>query len=180
MTHETESTVLDIDAEAIKKKLESLGAKKMRDAVLKVRWYRIKGTKEGEDPWYLRIRSDSEGNHEVTWKGRSDVLGASRTHKEINLTVSDPEKMGAFFEAVGLEYYAYQEKKRISFSLRDWLFEIDSYPGMPPYLEIEGSSEEHVREAIKLLGLENNRTWARGERLLIQTVYNLDWYKMKF
>ncbi len=180
MAHETESTILDIDAEAVKKKLGSLGAKKTRDTTLSVRWYRIQGTKEGEDPWYLRIRSDSEGNHEVTWKGRSDILGASRTHKEINLIVSDPEKMGAFFEAIGLERYAYQEKKRVSFILKDWQFEIDYYPGMPPYLEIEGSSEEHVQEAIKLLGLKGNRTWAKGERLLIQTVYGLDWYQMRF
>ncbi len=180
MAHETESTILDIDADAIKKKLEALGAEKTRDTMLSVRWYRIKGVKEGEDPWYLRIRSDAEGSHEVTWKGRSDILGASRTHKEINLTVSDPEKTGTLFEAIGLERYAYQEKERVSFALKGWQFEIDHYPGMPPYLEIEGSSEGHVQEAIRLLGLEGNRTWAKGERLLIQTVYNLDWYEMRF
>jgi len=51
---------------------------------------------------------------------------------------------------------------------------------MPAYLEIEGRSEEHVREALKLLDLETNPTWAKGERILIQETYNLDWYDMKF
>ena len=51
---------------------------------------------------------------------------------------------------------------------------------MPPFLEIEGKSEEHVKEAMALLGLEKNRTWAKGERILIQEVYGLDWYNMRF
>ena len=51
---------------------------------------------------------------------------------------------------------------------------------MPPFLEIEGNSEGHVNEAVLLLGLEKNRTWAEGERKLVQQVYSLDWYSMKF
>ena len=50
---------------------------------------------------------------------------------------------------------------------------------MKPYLEIEGASEVHVNEAITLLSLEKNRTWAKGERILIQEVYGLDWYEMR-
>lgn len=88
--------------------------------------------------------------------------------------------MSDLFESIGLEKYAHQEKDRTSFTLKHWSFEIDDYPGMPPFLEIEGSSEDHVNEAIKLLGLEKNRTWAEGERKLIQNVYNLDWYGMRF
>ena len=45
---------------------------------------------------------------------------------------------------------------------------------MPAFLEIEGNSEENVKEGIKLLGLEKNPTWAKGERILIQDTYNLD------
>jgi hypothetical protein len=51
---------------------------------------------------------------------------------------------------------------------------------MPAFLEIEGKSEDEVKEAVALLGLENNRTWAEGERILIQKVYGLDWYDMRF
>ena len=57
---------------------------------------------------------------------------------------------------------------------------MDTYPGMPPYLEIESDSEESIKEAMKLLGLENNKTWEKGERILIQEVYGLDWYNMNF
>jgi NOL1/NOP2/fmu family ribosome biogenesis protein len=51
---------------------------------------------------------------------------------------------------------------------------------MPAFMEIEGNSEEHVKDGIKLLELENNSTWANGERILIQDTYNLDWYNVKF
>ena len=51
---------------------------------------------------------------------------------------------------------------------------------MPAYMEIEGTSDENVKEAIKLLGLADNRTWAKGERILIQEIYGLDWYDMRF
>ncbi|MEK7509850.1 MAG: CYTH domain-containing protein [Patescibacteria group bacterium] len=180
MAHEIETKVLDIDSAKVQKQLTELGATKLRETRLIVDWYRPVGTKEGEDAWYLRIRSNSEGEHEVTWKAKSEISGTTRKHKEINFHVDEPEKLSDLFEGIGLEKYARQEKDRISFTLQDWLFEIDDYPGMPPFLEIEGSSEEHVNEAIKLLGLEKNRTWAEGERTLIQKVYGLDWYHMQF
>ena len=180
MAHEIETKVLDIDADAIKAKLIGLGAKQIQETRLIVDWYRQKGVKEGEDPWFLRIRSNSEGKHEVTWKAKSDILGTARKHKEINFLINEPEKLSDLFEEIGLEKYAHQEKDRISFVYKDWQFDIDQYPGMPAYMEIEGKSEEHIKEALALLGLKNNKTWAQGERILIQETYGLDWYHMKF
>jgi len=180
MVHEVETKVLDIDAEDIKKKLISFGAEKIQNTRLIVDWYRPLGIKEGEDPWFLRIRSNSDGKYEVTWKAKSDILGTARKHKEINFLIQEPEKLADLFEELGLEKYAHQEKDRISFSYQDWQFDIDQYPKMPAFLEIEGKSEEHVKEGMKLLGIENNPTWPKGERILIQDTYGLDWYDMKF
>ena len=171
---------MDIDAEAFKEKITSLGAVKTQDTRLVVDWYRPKGIKEGQDPWFLRIRSNSEGKHEVTWKAKSDILGTARKHKEINFFIGDPEKLSDLFESIGLENYAHQEKGRVSYDFKDWHFDLDTYPKMSAYLEIEGQSEEHVNEAIKLLGLGKHKTWAKGERILIQEIYGLDWYKMSF
>ena len=180
MAHEIETKVLDIDAEVFKEKIISLGAVKAQDTRLVVDWYRQKGVKEGDDLWFLRIRSNSKGAHEVTWKAKSDILGTARNHKEINFNVAEPEKLADLFESIGLEKYAHQEKDRVSFDLKNWHFDLDTYPKMPAYLEIEGQSEEHVNEAIKLLGLGKHKTWAKGERILIQEIYGLDWYKMSF
>ncbi|MCF7834284.1 MAG: CYTH domain-containing protein [Candidatus Pacebacteria bacterium] len=180
MAYEIETKVLDIDSLDIKQKLIDLGAKKIQETRLVVDWYRILGIKEGEDPWFLRIRSNSSGGHEVTWKAKSDILGVARKHKEINFEINEPEKLADLFEELGLEKYGHQEKDRTSFVYKDWQFDIDQYPKMPAFLEIEGKSEESVREAMKILGIEKNPTWAKGERILIQDTYGLDWYDMRF
>ncbi len=180
MAHEIETKVLDINLDSVKEKLISLGAKKIQETRLVVDWYWTRGTKAGEEPWFLRIRSYSDDKNEVTWKAKSDILGTARKHKEINFLINEPEKLGDLFEEIGLEKYAHQEKDRISFVYKDWQFDIDQYPDMPAFLEIEGNSEEHIKEAMALLGLENNRTWAKGERILIEEVYSLDWFNMKF
>jgi predicted adenylyl cyclase CyaB len=116
----------------------------------------------------------------VTWKAKSEILGTARKHKEINFEIEEPEKLTDLFSEIGLEQYAHQEKYRTTYKFKDWQFDIDEYPEMPAFIEIEGTSEEHVKEAMKLLGIENNKTWAEGERTLIQNIYNLDWYKMNF
>jgi len=181
MANEIETKVLDIDAKAVIAKLESLGAEKNQDTRLAVAWFGPKGlSHEGDDPWFLRIRSNSAGKHEVTWKAKSEIIGTARKHKEINFLVPDPAKLADLFEELALEEYAHQEKDRTSFSLKNWQFDIDQYPKMPAYMEIEGESEVSVNEAIALLGLGKNKTWAKGERILIDEVYGLDWFDMRF
>jgi len=180
MAHEIETKVLDINSEEVERGLLALGAKKTKETRLIVDWYRPIGTKEGEDPWFLRVRSNSDGVSEVTWKAKSDIIGKVRKHKEINFHIPEPEKLGDMFEEIGLEKYAHQEKDRRSFQYMDWVFEVDLYPGMPAFLEIEGKSEEHIKEAMQLLNIGDNRTWTDGERTLIQDIYGLDWYDMRF
>lgn len=180
MANEIETKVLDINAKKVIRKLVSLGAKKIQQTTLTVAWHRLKGVKEGEDPWFLRIRSNSLGKHEVTWKAKSDIIGVTRKHKEINFLIEHPEQLADLFYEIGLEKYAHQEKIRTSFTLKNWSFDIDQYPDAPAFLEIEGSSEGSVKKAMKLLGLEKNPTWAKGERILIQEVFKLDWYDMRF
>lgn len=180
MAHEIETKVLDIVKESIESKLHDLGAKLFPRTKLTVDWFRKCGIKEGEDEWFLRIRSYNNEKYEVTWKAKSEIIGKARKHKEINFLIEEPEKLADLFEELDLEKYAHQEKYRTTYTLNEWQFDIDEYPGMPAFIEIEGKSEEHIQEAIKLLGLENNKTWAVGERKLIQNIYKLDWYAMRF
>lgn len=179
--HEIETKILDVDTESIAKKMQDVGAQKVLATRLTVDWYGPKGlTHNGDDPWFLRIRTYSGEKHEVTWKGKSDILGAARKHKEINFTVSDPALLGGLFEELDLEKYGHQEKDRVSWVYKDWRFDLDQYPGMPAYLEIEGTDEAHIQEAIQLFGLQSKKASSEGERVLIQKEYGLDWFKMNF
>ena len=178
--HEIETTVLDIKKDAIEERMKELGAEETLRTRFVVDWFHPIGTKEGEDLWFLRIRTTSDGRSTITWKGKSTVEGGARSHREINLSIGNSAEFGEFFEVIGLERYAHQEKDRISWRYKDWAFDLDEYPGMPPYIEVEGTSAEHVQEGIRLLGLEGNRTSTVGERILIQKEYGLDWYNMRF
>jgi adenylate cyclase class 2 len=179
MKNELEVKILDIDKDVLTMRLRKLGAKQLQDTKLEVYWFGVKGGLD-KQKWYLRIRKYSDGKIEVTWKGKSKKLGVSRTHKEINFLISDFESMSNLFKELGLVNHAFQEKYRTSWQLKDWRFDLDTYPGMPPYLEIEGTSEKHIQEAIKLLGLENHKTWNEGEKTLIMKEYKLNWSLMKF
>lgn len=177
---EIETKILEIDVEDVKSKLVSLGAKEIQNTRLYVDWYCPKGAMESGHPWYLRVRKTSDEKSEISWKSLEKFVGNTRQSDEININVSDFENSKSLLEAIGLIHYAHQEKDRISFTYKDWQFDLDQYPNMPAYLEIEGKSEEHVNEAIKLLGLENHQALSQGETKLIKERYGLDWYNMKF
>lgn len=63
--------------------------------------------------------------------------------------------MGANDLLIQLGYYfkSYQEKKRLSYRLFNHQIDIDTWPGIPPYMEIEGESEEDLNNFLKKLGL---------------------------
>ena len=178
--HEIETKVLEVDVEEIKNKLKSLGAKEIQDIRLFVDWYCPVGIEKDNHPWYLRVRKTSEGKNEISWKSLPKITGNTRHSEEVNINVSDAMLAGKLFENIGLENYAHQEKDRVSFTLEDWNFDLDQYPGMPAYLEIEGKSHEHVQEAIKLLNLNDHRSIGEGERILIEKEYGLNWNNMRF
>ena len=61
-------------------------------------------------------------------------------------------------EKLGYLNKGYQENKRISYILNNVEIEIDFWPKIPPYLEIEGKSIEEVENIIKLLGYKTSQT----------------------
>ncbi len=179
---ETEIKILDIDKNALVEQLNKLGAEKVLDTRLFVQWVQNPNLPTGsEAPWYMRVRADSDENVEITWKGRAIQRSeVSRTTEEINLQVGSMKEAQRLFEAIGFDLYAYQEKDRVSYIYKDWRFDIDTYPGIPTYVEIEGKGKEHLQEAIDLFNLGSHKTANRGERILIEEEYGVDWYDMRF
>jgi adenylate cyclase, class 2 len=179
-TQELEVSILDVNKEQLVAQLLTLGAVQLQKVRLRVDWFQPNDTAEGEEPWYLRIRSYDNAQHEVTWKAHSVAAGVGRAHREINFHTDEPHKLAELFEAVGFGCYAHQEKDRESYTLDDLRFDFDTYPGMPTLMEIEGPTETALATAIETLGLTHHKTWNQGERKLVQQAYNLDWYHMRF
>lgn len=178
--HEIETKVLEVNPEEIALKIEKLGAKKIEDTLLKVDWFSAPENPIDKQPWYLRVRSYSDGKVETTWKAEPKLIGNFRKGQEINVMTDSHENTKELFEAIGLVCYAHQEKKRTSWELGSTRFDLDIYPGMPAFLEIEVEEEKDIDEMIKNLGLEQNETWNDGERKLIEGKYQLNWSEMRF
>jgi adenylate cyclase class 2 len=178
--HEIETKILEVNVKEISEKIESLGAKKTQEVMLTVDWFSLPGVAKDKQPWYLRVRSYSTGKVEVTWKGPYKIVGNSHQNQEINLLIDSHEKIKMLFEAIGLTCYAHQEKKRISWVLDTIQFDLDMYPNMPPFLEIEVQDEKDIDKMIKNLNLEKHQTWNDGERTLIEEKYKLNWSGMYF
>lgn len=178
--HEIETKILEIDVKDVSEKITNLGAEKIQDVMLTVDWFSLANLLKENHPWYLRVRSYSSGKTEITWKRKSEITGTVRKVEEINVLVDDFEKTKMLFKSLGLVCYAHQEKKRLSWRINNVQFDMDTYPKMPTYLEIEAGSEKEIMDMIKKLNLVKFQTWNEGERSLIEQKYKLDWNKMYF
>lgn len=98
----------------------------------------------------FRIRKNGE-TIEITYKLNRSQNDGFRRAEEIETTVGDWEKIQRIIYALGFVSTQYQEKKRTTFSLNQTLIEIDVFPSIPPYIEIEGE-EENIKKTVSDLG----------------------------
>ncbi|WP_228815390.1 CYTH domain-containing protein [Nocardia puris] len=62
--------------------------------------------------------------------------------------------MAEILTAIGLTQTRYQENYREEWSLGDVVFDLDTWPDLPTFLEVEGPDESSVRRAAADLGLD--------------------------
>lgn len=77
---------------------------------------------------------------------------------ETELEVSDIQTANNLLESLGFSYKCHQEKQRISYVLDDHPIDIDTWPGLPTYVEIEGKSEEDLNKFLSKLGYSMSDT----------------------
>ena len=73
--------------------------------------------------------------------------------EEIEVIVSDFDKTAELILAMGFVEKFYQENKRIRWIKDGVEFDIDTWPELEPYLEIEATSWKKIDEAARELGL---------------------------
>lgn len=176
MKIEYESKILNIDVEDIKHRLEKIGAKKYLERSMKRYVYDINS--DSKKSW-MRLRDDGE---RVTLTIKEISSYEIDGTKEIEIIVSNFEKTNELLKKLGFMPKAYQENKRISYRLNELEIEIDFWPKIPPYLEIEGKSVEDVKKTIKLLGFDISEATSLNTTEIYET-YGLnihDFKELKF
>ena len=71
---------------------------------------------------------------------------------ETEMEVPSIKEANEFLRALGYSHKCYQEKKRISYILNNHTIDIDTWPGLSTYMEIEGEDEEDINSILNLLG----------------------------
>ena len=149
MNTEIEAKFLNIDHDAIRAKLEALGGvleqplRLMRRVVIHTPDMTSKNA-------FLRVR-DEGYRTTITYKQfDSDAVDGA---KEYEVEVSSFDDTVRMLSASGLTYDAYQESKRENWRLGNVEIMLDEWPWLQPYLEVEGESEEAIKQVAELLEL---------------------------
>ncbi|MFC1801859.1 hypothetical protein ACFLY7_00230 [Patescibacteria group bacterium] len=66
-----------------------------------------------------------------------------------------------------------QEKRRHSFLFDSCMIEIDTWPKISTYVEIEGSSKEKIKEVSEKLGLNWNDVEYRNPARVLEEIYKI-------
>ncbi|MEU3212989.1 CYTH domain-containing protein [Nocardiopsis alba] len=147
---EYEAKVLDIDSEQVAGLVLDKGGADL-DEVLQRRY--VYDIEPGDTSRWVRLR-DTGSRVTLTVKEiDSDAIGGTR---ETETEVGDFETANALLGKVGYTPKAYQENRRHSFTLDGAQLEIDSWPRIPAYLEIEADSRAEVVRVAALLGFDES------------------------
>lgn len=168
MHTEIEERILEIDKEKVIKKLEELGATKAGEWFYKRYTYDF--TPKRENQW-LRLRTNGV---ETTLTYKNVETRELDGTKEFEIEVSDFEETNKMLEVLGYEYKNYQENKRIRYYLNDVEVDIDTWPMIPTYMELEGPSVEKVKEVEELLEVDKSKITTLYADEIAEQIYGIN------
>ena len=173
MKTEYEVRVLEINKDEIIKKLERLGAEKKGEFEQKRYVYDLRPIENGK---WIRLRT----NGKVTTLAYKDIISNTVDGtREIEFVVDNFDEANEFLERIGFKSRNYQENKRIQYFLNGVEIDIDLWPKIPAYMEIEGKSEEQVLEMKKLLCIDENKVTTLNCDDIYRQIYKIDISKIK-
>ncbi len=156
---EMETRILNIDVEDIRKKLSLMAAEnvKMENQINNI--YDFSDRRLLNNKGYSRIRiiEDKLNNKTINYMTTKKLLSQEKYKimEEHETTIEDATQGSLIFTSLGLELVQSIKKYRESYKFKSTLIEIDindkSFCPFP-YIEIESTSEEEIKEIVELLG----------------------------
>lgn len=186
MNQEFEVKFLDIDVDATREKLKSIGAKKVGEFFYKRLSFDFPDLRLNKQNAWIRLRDEGD-RVTLTWKKRigatsQDGSTSDQGMEEIETIVGDFDETAKILRAIGMTEKFYQENRRERWEKGDVEFDIDSWPLIKPYLEIEGSSWKDVDDAIVELGLDpkDKKIFSTNQIYKLSGIEELDYIRMGF
>jgi adenylate cyclase class 2 len=147
---EIEVKILEVDVKETEEKLRKIGAQKIFEGELLTLYFDFEDRRLEREGKVLRLRKKEDAVI-LTYK---KVLSQDKAKimEEYELLVNSPELMQKIFKGLGVLPLYELRKRRISYNLDKINFEIDKYPEIPAFLEVEVSSLEELDGIISKLG----------------------------
>lgn len=152
MPAEYEAKVLNIDPAKLAELILSKGGEQVSAPSLQRRYvYDI--TPGGQYKW-IRLRDTGQRTTLAVKAIAHD--GIDGTY-EVEVTVDSLQATNELLGMIGFNPKQYQENRRTSFILEGAQLEIDEWPMIPPYLEIEADAPAEVVRVAALLGYDESQ-----------------------
>lgn len=172
MKPEIEAKFLDVDHDVLRAKLKEIGAECTQPMrITKRKNYDFPGHQlDNEKGGWVRLR-DTGDKMTLAYKQLSsrEVDGTY----EVSLEIDNLEAAEAFLLALGLVQDNYQETKRESWTLDGCEIELDEWPWIKPFLEIEGPDEEALKSCAAKLGLDWSEVCHGSVEIAYQAEYDI-------
>ena len=171
MHTEIEAKWLDVDHNDLRLKLKNIGAELVHSERLMARKiYDFPNAQLKKVGGWARVRDEGD---RVTMRYKQQDDKSLHGTKEVNLTVDSFDEADSFLLALGLVCKSTQETKRESWKLGDVEIELDTWPWIPPYVEIEAPSESELTKTAKALGLTYEEGLPGAVSVAYRAVYEL-------
>ena len=151
MNIELEAKWLEIDHDEFREKLKAIGAelvapkRQMIRAVFDFpdkRLSKIRG--------WVRVRAEGD---RITISYKQNDTNKLDGTKEVCLVVDNFDSAIELLKSIGLQQKSFQETKRESWKLDGVEIDLDEWPWLPPFIEIEAPNEEKLNNVVAKLGL---------------------------
>jgi len=168
MNIEYEVRVLEIDKDKIIKKIEEQGGSFVGKHEQKRYVYDFNPKVEGK---WIRLRTN--GN-KTTLTIKEITASTIDGTKELEIDVSSFDDTHEMLKELGYLPKAYQENRRTRYMLNGVEVDIDEWPMIPTYLEIEGKNEQEVNSIIEVLNIEQSKITSAGVQSIYNDIYGID------
>jgi adenylate cyclase class 2 len=171
MQTEIEATFTQIDVEAVRAKLTDLGAVCVHpERLMRRKNYDYEDNRLNDVRGWVRLRDEGD----VTTLAYKQVNDRTlHGTQEVFTVVKDFAATDSFLVAIGLIEKTYQETKRESWMLDGVEVEIDTWPWIPSYLEIEGKTEKDVQAVAAALGFDWGTALFGSVENVYQEIYDV-------
>lgn len=171
MQIELEAKFLDVDVKKLRALLAEKGAALVHpERLMRRKNFDYPDMRLEKIGGWVRVRDEGD---KVTLAYKQLADRTLTGTKEVSLTVEDFDTISHLLSVIGLENKSFQETKRERWEYNGIEVTIDTWPWIPTFVELEGISEEKLRETAQQLSFDWSNALHGSVEIAYQAYYSV-------